>query len=133
MRQPPLPSTIRLPGFSPATGANSSQPGIRSDIAPLSGRFASEKPGECTYVLDPGGERRKARSGKARSLREQKWYAARDSNPQALRRWDLNPMRLPIPPAAPVLCMVKYSTQYAEKQVCRLEKILFADYITRIV
>ena len=39
-------------------------PGFRSDIAPLSASFASEKPGECTYVLDPGGERRKARGSK---------------------------------------------------------------------
>ncbi len=29
-----------------------------------------------------------------------RWCAARDLNPQALRRWDLNPERLPISPAA---------------------------------
>jgi len=36
-------TTIRLPGFSPATGANSSQPGIRSDIAPPGG-FCKREP-----------------------------------------------------------------------------------------
>ena len=71
MRQPPLPSTIRLPGFSPATGANSSSPESGALSHSRAG-FASESRQERTYVRDWRIERRKARPGKARTLREQK-------------------------------------------------------------
>ena len=40
------------------------QPAARGDIATLFASFASEKRGEWTYVLDPSGERRKARESK---------------------------------------------------------------------
>ena len=36
----------------------------RGDIAPLSGSFANETPGERTFVRDPGGERSKAGGSK---------------------------------------------------------------------
>ena len=36
----------------------------RSDIAPLSASFASNTRGEWTHVLDPSGERSKARGSK---------------------------------------------------------------------
>ena len=43
---------------------NSQRAYFRGVIAPLSASFASEKQGEWTHVLDPRGERRKARGSK---------------------------------------------------------------------
>ena len=57
-------TTYRLLRDSATTGANSSKTEIRSEIAQLFGRFASEKRGEWTGVLDPSGERSKARESK---------------------------------------------------------------------
>ena len=51
------------------------------------------------------------------------WYAARDSNPQALRRWDLNPMRLPIPPAAYYNYMLNIARKLQKNKLFSLEKI----------
>ena len=33
------------------------------------------------------------------------WCERRDSNPHAVRRWNLNPVRLPIPPLSPSCCL----------------------------
>jgi len=59
----------RAGGATKGTTASSPESGA---ISHRRAGFASEKRGECTPVLDPSGERSKARSGKARSLREHK-------------------------------------------------------------
>ena len=56
----------------------------RSDIAPLSASFASDTRGEWTHVLDPSGERSKARGSKKKSAvrRNQKLpHACRANSP----------------------------------------------------
>ena len=59
-------TTSRLPGVQPGDRRPASRQGT---ISHSRTGFASEKRGEWTWVLDPSGERRKARPGKARLRR----------------------------------------------------------------